>query len=351
MIYSASEIIIAFDINKKVVTWNKAAELITGYRSREVLERKINRLGIFVKLDDLNSYINNFFNGHTKSFEDITLQSKAGARKLVRVSGSIVKGDKNETIGVLLVGKDITHDSELHGKLIPGNSYLCIDEKAESSLNLFKNLVVSGFDGLYVTRGNPKEIKDMFPSVDVEVVILSEDKTNGFEYVRDIDDLVSKIKMFAEEKSMPLIMLDRVDFLLSIFSFEEFIKALYRINNILGDYNAVFLLRLNPNFVDSRQLELIKEEMLLLPSQKIEDIELEDKLFGILKFIQRQNQNNMLVSFSKIGREFSISKITTSKYLNSLSEKGLVLIDRKGKSKTLHVTEKGKTLLWGRTAI
>ena len=351
IINSASEIIIAFDTNNRVTTWNKTAELITGYKQREVLGRKISHLNIFVNSDDLTGYINDVFNGYTKPFEDVTLQSKTGARKLVRVSGSIVKGNTNENIGVLLVGRDITRDSELHGKLVPGNSYICIDEKAESSLILFKDLAVSGFDGLYVTRANSEEIKDMFPSVDVEVILLSEDKTNGFEYVRDIDGLVAKIKRFAEEKSRPLILLDRVDFLLSIFSFEEFIKALYRINNILAGHNAVLLVRLNPNFVDKRQLELIKEELLPLPSQKIEDIELEDKLYGILKFIQRQNQNNMLVSYSKIGYEFSISKVTTSRYLNSLDEKGLVFIEKKGKSKTLHVTEKGKTLLQRRIAI
>ncbi len=351
IINSASEVIIAFDTDNRVTAWNETAELITGYKQRGVLGRKISYLNIFVNSDDLTGYINDVFNGYTKPFEDVTLQSKTGARKLVRVSGSIVKGNTNENIGVLLVGRDITRDSELHGKLVPGNSYICIDEKAESSLVLFKDLAVSGFDGLYITRTNPKEIKDMFPSVDVEVILLSEDKTNGFEYVRDIDGLVAKIKRFAEEKSRPLILLDRVDFLLSIFSFEEFIKALYRINNILGGHNAVLLVRINPNFVDSRQLEIIKEELLPLPSQKIEDIELEDKLYGILKFIQRQNQNNMLVSYSKIGYEFSISKVTTSKYLNSLGEKGLVSIEKKGKSKTLHVTEKGRTLLQRRIAI
>jgi len=350
IINSASELIIAFDTNNRVTTWNKTAELITEYKQREVLGRKISYLNIFVNFDDLTDYINDIFNGYTKSFEDVILQSKKGARKLIRVSGSIIKGDTNENIGVLLIGRNITRNSELHGKLIPGNSYLCIDEKAEYSLILFKDLAVSGFDGLYVTRVNPEEIKNMFP-VDAEVILLSEDKTNGFEYVRDINGLVAKIKRFAEEKSRPLILLDRVDFLLSIFSFEEFIKALYRINNILAGHNAVLLVRLNPNFVDKRQLELIKEELLPLPSQKIEDIELEDKLFGILKFIQRQNQNKMLVSFSNIGHEFSISKVTNSKYLHSLGEKGLVFIEKKGKSKTLHVTEKGKTLLGGRTAI
>ena len=76
-----------------------------------------------------------------------------------------------------------------------------------------------------------------------------------------------------------------------------------------------------------------------------------EKKYKILKFIQGQNQNNMLVSFSKIGHEFSISKVTNSKYLNSLGEKGLVFIEKKGKLKTLRVTEKGKTLLQGRLVI
>jgi len=351
IINSASEIIIAFDTNNRVTTWNKTAELTTGYKQKEVIGRKISRLNMFLNSDDLTDYLNNVLNEYAKPFEDVALQSKEGARKLVRVSGSIVKGDMNGNIGVLLVGRDITRDSELHGKLIPGNSYLCIDEKAESSLSLFKDLTASGLDGLYVTRINHERIKDMFPSVDVEVVLLSEDKIKDFEHIGDIDGLVAKIKRFAEEKPRPLILLDRVDYLLSIFSFEEFIKTLYRFDNVIRSNNAVLLVRVNPYSVDKRQLELLKEELLPLPSQKIEDIELEDKLYEILKFIHRRNQNNMLVSFSKIGHEFSISKVTNSKYLNSLGEKGLVFIEKKGKSKTLHVTEKGKTLLQRRIVI
>jgi len=351
VINSASEFIISFDINSKVITWNKTAELITGYEQREVIGISINHLDIFVKSENLTDYINDVLNGYNKSFEDVILKSKTGARKLVRVSGSIVKGNKNENIGVLFIGKDITRDSELHGKLVPGYSYLFVDKKSVSSLILFKDLTFSGFDGLYVTRGINEIIKGVFPSLNVEVVLLSEDKTNGFEYVGDIDSLVTKIISFSKEKSRPLILLDRIDFLLSIFSFEEFMRALYRINNLLESHNAILLVRLNPDSVDNRQLELIKEELLPLPSQKIEDIELEDNLYGILKFIHKQNQDNMLVSYSKVGSEFSISKVTTSKYLNLLWEKGLVFVKKKGKSKTLHLTEKGKILLQRRISV
>ena len=85
-INSASEIIISIDKNSKVTAWNKTAEQITGYKQREVLGRKISYLSIFVNSDDLTGYINGVFNGHTKSFKDVTLLSKTGVRKLVRIS-------------------------------------------------------------------------------------------------------------------------------------------------------------------------------------------------------------------------------------------------------------------------
>jgi len=70
-----------------------------------------------------------------------------------------------------------------------------------------------------------------------------------------------------------------------------------------------------------------------------------------LDFIFRQNQEKMFVTYSKIGYEFSISKVTTSSYINSLVEKDLVFIKKKGRLKTIHITEKGKALLQRRISI
>ena len=111
------------------------------------------------------------------------------------------------------------------------------------------------------------------------------------------------------------------------------------------------LVRLNPPVVNMRQLALIKEEMQPLPSQKIDSINLEDYLYDILKFIHDQNKHNALVSYRKIGQEFSISKVTTAKRLNILEERGLALIKKHGKTKSIHISEKGKTLLHKRKII
>ena len=100
-----------------------------------------------------------------------------------------------------------------------------------------------------------------------------------------------------------------------------------------------------------RQLALIKEELQPIPSQKIDSIELEGYLYNILKFIHDQNQHNVLVSYRKISQEFSISKVTTAKRLNILGEGELILIKKHGKTKSIHISEKGKTLLHKRKII
>ena len=82
-----------------------------------------------------------------------------------------------------------------------------------------------------------------------------------------------------------------------------------------------------------------------MPSQRIDAIELDDQEYGVLTFIDKQNKNNVLVSFKKISQEFSISKVTTAKRLNMLDDRGLIFIKKQGKSKTVHISDKGKLML------
>ena len=71
----------------------------------------------------------------------------------------------------------------------------------------------------------------------------------------------------------------------------------------------------------------------------------EDELFNVLKFIYDENQNNTVVSFKKICTEFSIVKSTAAKKIRILEDKDLVYIKKRGRSKTVNVSVKGKTLL------
>jgi predicted transcriptional regulator len=111
------------------------------------------------------------------------------------------------------------------------------------------------------------------------------------------------------------------------------------------------LLRISPSLLDKTQMVILKEELRQLPERQIDDIQLEEKLFDILDYIQIENRRNAIISYSRIGKRFTISKVTTQRRIESLLEKGLVYSKKQGRIKTLYITDKGKNLLTQRDTI
>ena len=96
-------------------------------------------------------------------------------------------------MGILFIGEDVTEESELHGKLLSGNSYLINDENIRSSLDLFKGLIRSRNNGLLITRDNPINIESIFPLKNIDLVELTQEKSKDFESIYDLGKLVEKI--------------------------------------------------------------------------------------------------------------------------------------------------------------
>lgn len=292
------------------------------------------------------------FTGKKPPLRDkIVLRTRKGDRRIISLSGSTIKDDSKQLNGCLFIGKDITSDIESHGKLLKGNSYLIPDKTNKSAVDLFTSLTNLDYKGLFITRGEPTSIKSMVSAANAEIALLKQNKTKDFENISDFGSLIDKIRVFSKTNINSVILLDRVDYLLANFSFEQLVKSIYEITDIISESNSILLLHLNPSIVDTRQLAVIEDELQLLPSQKIEDIEISDELYDILKFIYEQNQKNAIVSVKKIGKEFSIVDKTTTKRLRNLEDKGLIYIKKQGRTKTLHASEKGKTLLHIRQVI
>ena len=352
IIDSTDEMVFVLDKNLNISTWNKTAELITGYKRKEVIGKSLGSLDLFDDLDSIFLCFKNVTENRAPLSIEFILRTKFGAKRLIRVSCSSLKSENEEIRGILFIGRDITQEDKIHGNLISGNSYLISEKTNDSVVHLFKDLTMSNYDGLFITRGNLEDIKNIIhPLENVEAIILSQEKIIGFEHVRDLGELATKIENFTEKNPKSLILLDRIDYLITNFSFNEVIKVLYKITETISRNLGIFLVRLNPSVINESQLAVIEEELNPLPSKKIDAIELEDYLYDILTFIDGQNQHNILVSFKKIGQKFSISKVTTAKRLNILKEKDLIFIKKHGKLKTIHISDRGKMLLHRRKII
>jgi len=226
---------------------------------------------------------------------------------------------------------------ENHERFINGSSYYSFGEKHESVFALFKNLVeLYNYEGLYITRSNSDYINNTLKSKKIKTMILKQ---------KDLGEIVKRIKNFVEQNTKSVILLDRVDYLISNFSFNQFIRYLYRITDIISDNNSIFILCIKASFFDEKQLSLIKSELLPIPGQRLEEIQIKDDYYEILELINKYNKNNVLIEFKKISDGLSINRKTLSKKVNYLEKQGLITVRKNGRSKIPYLTDKSKAIL------
>ncbi len=347
VIDSASEIIIAFDKNSRIVLWNKTAEELTGFKKKSVLNKKLSNIKIFDNPTDIKDKIKRVCNGKKLVLKNVVVKTKKDENRIIRFTVSPItkQGDDQDSNSCLFIGSDITVDSEYHGRILSGTSYMFTGGNSKKGFDVFKTLTFPENKGLYVTRGIFEESDLKNIKKNIQVLYLK--KKNDYEknVISSLDDLVKKIKVFCKKHNNFVVFLDRLDYLVTNFSFEESVKKLYLINDLISETDSILIVYFDSNIFDKRQIAVFENEFHMLPGQNIEDVDVSNELYDVLKFINKGNENRVLVSFKDVGKKFSIVSKTTSKRINDLEEKGLIYIKKEGRHKTLHVSEKGKRLL------
>jgi PAS domain S-box-containing protein len=347
IIDNTSEIMISFDENNKITLWNNTAEQITGYNKRQVINKPLDKLkDIFDQTQNLLDDIQNIRMGNKNVIDEIILKTKKGSKKIIKPI-YITKIEKNDdkSVDLLIFGKDITYKRESYKKLLKGSSYLISKKNNEIGLDVFIDLTKLDYKGLLITRRNPDILKSIIPFENIQVEFLNKSIVNSYNNISNLNELEKKINDFILKNQKSVILLERIDYLIINFSFENFMKTLYKINSTILRNNSILLIQLNPNLLDLRQTNFIESEIQLFPDQKIDDIQIEDNLYDILHFIYKQNRLNSIVTFKKINKEFSIDKSTTAKRVNDLEKIGLISIIKKGRTKTVNITQKGETFI------
>jgi len=346
VIDSAAEFIISFDVMNRVSIWNRTAEKITKYKQIDVLNRSVGKLNVFKNPQKILEYIDITCREKSPKSFDITLKTKDNDIRVIRVEGTKVLGSNNDCVGSLFMGKDITKDVELHKKLLPGNSYLITDSDNVSSFDLISQLTHEGFTGLIVTRGNPKHIQIRIPPTkNLKIILLTKKTIPHITSITQFDELETVLEEFSSQEKKPVILLDGIHYLLSRFSFESFNKFLYEINDIILEQKAILFVRIDPSIMTPHQMALIKNELIILPSQKTDDVIIRDDLFEMIKYIYGQNQDNAIVSVKKIMAKFDVTYVTAASRIDSLEEKNLIYSKKQGKIRAIFVSDKGKRLI------
>lgn len=345
IIDNTSEIIFTIGKDTEIKTWNKTAEKITGIKRRQVVGKSIKQLEFFDNLTEIIDYIKNIKNKKTVIIKEISINTIYGIKNTFSVSPSYIKDELNNVIEILFVCRDITQEKEKYGVIKSGNSYLIQESYNTTGINIFNSLLESRKLGLFIGRIPNKELQFYFKNNNPTIIKLTSQKDDQYTTSNNIEELYQKIKTFITNKKNTVILFDRFDYLIINNSFEPLMKTLYKINDLIQKRDSILLIRVNPSIINQNQIAILKEEFKIVPSQKITDLQINQELHDILIYIQSESKNNITVTYGIIGKAFSISKVTVKKRLESLIDNGLIYSRKKGKTKILNITEKGKNLL------
>jgi len=354
IINSTSELIFSIDKDTKITIWNERASQVTGYISKSIVGSNIFSISLIQDEDAFKSYLVQCYKG-TITSQDIKIKTKHGDVRLLRIQGSLIKNEAGDVKGIVFTGKDITSDAQIHGHLITGTSYLLLDETNSKAIELLNGLVLNNYQGLFITRDVTKNI---FNDESTVLPITQYSFSEKIKSLSDNDAIVSKpsklvniITDFFSKFEQSIALIDRVDYLIALQGFPKVMQTIYSISSIASRHNGILLIRLNPAVISQNELAILREELKKLPEQSVDNITIDKKLFDILQFVEKQNQNRSVVSYKHVSKRFAITKVTTAKRISSLADKELITIKKKGRLKTIFITDKGKRLLQRRKVV
>jgi PAS domain S-box-containing protein len=341
---NTKELIFSLTSEGRITIWNDRLVDITGFSAGSMMGKNLFSLSLLDDVDSFKAYLESCIQGVGRPFT-FKVISRQGEERFLRVSGSVVRSDDGIEKTVVFTGRDITSEQSGHGKLIWGFSYLITDVDTRVAIELVNGLL-DDHDGLIISRDDVS--RDLFsdPAGNGRVIqhfFSSDDARDGM--VSDPGMLVEDVSSFFSMHDNAFVLIDRLDFLIALYGFKTVMRSIYMVSNLAYRHNGIVLIRLNPSIVSSFELSVLHEELKSLPEENIERITIDKKLFDILEFVYQRDQNQMLTSYKNISTQFSITKVTTAKRISSLSDKGLVVIKKRGRLKTIHVTAKGKNLL------
>jgi PAS domain S-box-containing protein len=145
--------IISLDLEGRIVSWNKGAEMMFGYKEAEVIGNLMNSI---VPEELWDSCGKNFkkaiMEGYARDIETIRL-AKDGRRVLVDQTLTTIYNPKGELIGFVAIMRDITKRKEAEEEL--KRAYRQLEErtkellKSQKELEYFANIVENSNDAIY----------------------------------------------------------------------------------------------------------------------------------------------------------------------------------------------------------
>ena len=215
--------------------------------------------------------------------------------------------------------------------------YLSEEERPYISKEAFIDLLKVGYNGLVLSRLPETEWKKD-TKYEFDFLRLAE---KG--HLKTISSDLSKIEQLIEElPNKHVIVIDRLDYLISKNGFETTLFFIFRLMDIAYLSNHIIIVSLDPATLNEKERKSMRKEMRIIES--VAEASLPEELIEILDFVHRRNNAGYKPSYTDIVETFKISRPTARKRIRDLINDEFIFELTKGRSKVLGITTKGKAI-------
>ena len=228
--------------------------------------------------------------------------------------------------------------------LEPGRVYLIKQDDENQAHELFLGTLNRGFAGLGMLREDPRLFKKRYNLEKTSCVWITKTPIPDVPCESDPGTILQIIKEFISSTAKSIVLLEHFDYLALEKSFEEVVHLLHNLKDVVAGRESIILVSLNPALIEERKRKAIEAELVdIFGAPPSGHLEAED--ISLLKFVNDKNAGNLIVSYKDISKFLNITKPTTRARLSNMISLGLFQVEKKGRTKTVKITSKGRRLV------
>lgn len=142
-----------------------------------------------------------------------------------------------------------------------GNVYLIEERRPKVSFDTYEHLLGAGFEGMIATREPPARLMAERGLDSCKIVWLTNLVGDGRINPTAIGILMSQIRAFIETHKRTVIMLDGLEYLITLNTYDRMLQFMNQLRDIVMTNESVLLVPLDPRTVSERELALLERNV------------------------------------------------------------------------------------------
>ncbi|NOZ77467.1 MAG: response regulator, partial [Euryarchaeota archaeon] len=321
---STGEMIFSLDNSMVITSWNKEAGRILGYRKPEVVGKNFHDVPGFAEARELEEILSKPIDRRKES--ETVVKTKKGDRRVFKFAVTPLMNHEGEVAGYVVSGRDVTLLKQVYERVMAGNSYIFREGGLERPCNVLKNLKDRGFDILIITRTKP-EIIEAGWNLEASYVRLAAMESGGEGSHKGLEEIRAEVESHLREHPRSAVLLDRIDYLITVFDFKEVLLLIYRLNDLISASESIFLVNVPRELLTEQEYSLFRQEFQEFPDlEEMAREELSYEAYEILRFVASRD----VTTLKDIADKFSITRPTVNKRVDELKGKGFITTRKQG---------------------